>query len=756
MENSLQALNLGSSVFDLLSKGEPVSDRQLAELAEGVKSSPKFQEILEKNTANVLRSLAEHGKTSSSILMRGVTSESLASAVLAASTDNLSPSSKNAAFYVNLCLNLCVRYPQLAGNVANELFGMLATEDESVRGEILLALVMITRQNPLAGEKLVVDYLDSVFSCDPDTIADSTYVLAFRTLETFFAVVPALMKAVYTSEKCKTAVLARVAKLQLEQNASDIQMAELILKTASLSCVDEAARKFNMDHYLELFIAGTKVETHPAVVSLSLLCLVKIWNFSAIELRISLQTILEKVLGSFNDCDVDDLSIEYLVEALAYLSLGASVKKELRANHDLCEKLVLVLETRRNSLQYYGALVVLQNLSQMKEKLIGEDAKTVNFLKEHSLPNKNQVEDDDLTIKSFNESLVQDLKLVETLKALDLKGDSQAQAIFILHNMSNRADRKTERAIVAQGGLTILIKYLVQHSTVKKGSEKTHAVSTSEKALQTRLRALQALAFVCWSVDPKLLISEYDIITVVPFLVELLGPQVNQSTLSTEPTGEDAIGALGNLLNPLDTLYALLALTNVSSSQEENLVASIFRRTFDQHLKDLMIDSSVPDIQKATWELISNLASNSNLLARFFNVANPESMKNLNVLVNLLHSKNADLQVVVGGLLANSVFEGDIVSLALMSDEANILDKLLDIFGSIFLDQAENEPLIARVTAILQVMMEVACEAIPVAYKRILSHKSLQDGLRKGYLTVRNPTSKSCMGDVIGFMKENS
>lgn len=757
MESSLADLKIDDNLLLLMEIGMPITEEQLAAIDEKLEEEENaalFLKIIE--TPHALRALSKHGQIASKTVLKGITLEKLAREILTASKEHLSlaTETKPLEFYLNLCATASLRFPKTASIVTQNFFDLLASDVEVVRETALLALLLASQQKSGEGFQTLANLVNSVL--EQLEISDSAYTLVYTLFEYMFAMFPAQTKEIYMSDKCKQATLARVVQLQLVKNEKDVKLAERILIAASLSCgVDEHARKFNMDNYLEFFIAGTELTSHPTIVSLSLLCLVKIWNFSAIELRISLQSVIEKILATFRNCEVEDKCTGYSVEALAYLSLGALCKKHLRSDEELLEKLLLILETQTSTTQFIAILYIFENLTELKNRATLQDESTVNFLRAYSLPKSNQVEDDNETIKLFNSLVVKNLKLVGTLKALNLKDELQTLAVSVLHNLANNSDRSIELEIVAQGGLTMLLKYLVQNSTIKMGQEKTRALNTKQETLTVRVKALRALAFLCWPVNPKLLISEFDLVTVVPFLVELFGPEVLE--LAKAPAENDASAALSPHLNFLDKLYALLALTNVCSSQEETIVNAVVRRTFDQYLQDLMLDvSEIPDVQKATWELLGNCAGSPSLLAKFFNVENAQSMKNLKVLVNLLHSKNSELQVVVAGFLANSVMEGDVICETLLSEKAQVLDKLLDISGDIYEHQVEDEPLIVRVTAVLQevFMRAVFLMSAQSWWSKIRVHQRFQEGLRKGDLKVQNRLCKACTENLVLLIEQ--
>ncbi|SGZ53490.1 CIC11C00000001336 [Sungouiella intermedia] len=734
MEELFQNLSIDSDVSELIQKGTSLSKSQWQTLEKQLKEKHehlKFLKILQEFPENTLKAVLAHHHASTLIVLL-VDTESCGKSVLESvkQTISISYPPDQLQFYLNICLNVCLRYPALAMIVFPSLMELLASINKTVHNLVVLTLTLICRQNPDESAALVVKFLDSAI-----VLQSCSELLFFAALETFFPIFPSQVKAIYISNKCKDGILEKVSQLPPQPEGADSVLAEQILRAVSLSCIDEETRKFNMEHYLDLFIAGANLLQNKSIVALSLLCLIKLWNFSSIEKKISLQTVLEKTQNLMRSCEVGEEYVHYVIEALSYLSLGASVKQSLRLDEEVSEKLLLVLETEKNSSVIYGALVVFLNLSEIKGKGGSEDASTVNYLKSISLPNKNDIRDDEATIKLFNESLVENHKLVGTLRGLDLKTESIiTQAVQIIFNLSQSSNKSIQRAIVSQGGLTLLLKYLTEHSTIKKGTDRTEAFATSEGALFTRLSSLRALAVICRSVNPKLLISEFDIKTAVPFLVELLGPEVSDYTTSNIST-DDATAALGASISSFDRLCGLLALTNLSSLQEKYLTAIIIRRAFDGHLKDLMIDSSIADIQKAAWELINNLIADPQMLAKFFNTDNAESMKNLDVLVKMLHSRDVDLQIVIAGLLANATLEFGLVLMVILSKK-EIFAKLFEIASNIMQTQASNDDLLIRVCSFLLNIVETA--SLQKQLEGIQNNKSLKAGIKNVVLTTKN------------------
>lgn len=312
-------------------------------------------------------------------------------------------------------------------------------------------------------------------------------------------------------------------------------------------CVDAAARSYNVRFVPQLRLR----KTAPA-----LLALAKMGPLA----RVPLDALLGDAIDAFR-------SDPAMVEALAYLSLQTGARRRLRTEVELLERLVGL----RTGPEAYGALLVLRNLSQTHDHKTDDE------------PND--------AIVAFNETLV----ALGAVRALSPKHPDLVAA-FLLNVSSGR--RSTLRAVVAQGGLVLLLK-------MEKSNE-----------------ALRALANLCRDVDPRVAFSRFSPVVAVPHLLLLL---------DDEP------------------LLALLALTNLLLAQQDDLLKAI-ARSFDRFHPHLL-----GPLLRPAWELVNNCIREPTMLARFFNSDNPDSMKNLDVLVKMLHSRDEQLQVVIAGLLANAM-----------------------------------------------------------------------------------------------------
>jgi hypothetical protein len=256
---------------------------------------------------------------------------------------------------------------------------------------------------------------------------------------------------------------------------------------------------------------------------------------------------------------------------------------------------------------------------------------------------------------------------------------------------------------VKQGSLKLLLHYLIKHSIVDKKSGNT----TPKGDIEVRLLAIRALARICYAINPAVAFNEYDVSSTVPFLIELLGPKVSNYT-GNQGKEEDY---LGDQVTNIDKFESLLALTNISSVDKKDLKRFIIAKVFDDYLDNFILDSDHPQIQKASWELTSNLIAEPTMLVKFFNIDNtPETkqnLKRLQLLISLLDTEDEELQVVLTGLLANATSEFDMIAQVLLRNDA-VREKLVDKLSSIMNHQLENNEILLRVSYIVSSLVYCA------------------------------------------------
>ncbi|KAJ8145627.1 hypothetical protein OY671_001282 [Metschnikowia pulcherrima] len=631
--------------------------------------------------------------------------------------------------HLGLYLSLCVDSRHAKPEVIPSILSYLSL-DATISELAVLILVSMLKSAPEIGSS-IASYLQNLTGDAPE-MSPQSFLTLTKALETFFPIIPKEMTSVYVSQKCKKAFLSRGLSLDPDNSPLDVLTAVQLLEVLSTSCVSEPARKFNSEHYLPLLISGTKTESSQLIKATAFLGIVKLWNFSAIEHQISMESVFTQILSLFGSTDASSAETKALLEALAYLSLGTATKNAIRGNESAVEQLILIMETSHDPSAIYGCLLIFRNLCNVKSDDQDKDTNTLTYLKSMAAE-KESLKNNRENIISFNVDLVTNYKLVGSIAGLkQVNANSESLLTQIIYSLTLKQRTSTHREMVAQGGLNLSLKFLINHSRVLEDST-IAPLSDDEDSIELRVSSLRTLATLCRCTNPTLAFSKYDVKSCVPFLLELLG---SDSTL------------MSSLLGPADKLLSLHALTNISTLPDSNLHSLIISRTFEEHLKNLMIDSSFPNVQQAAWELINNVVANPSMLAKFFNLESFESKRNLEILVKMLHSKNEALQEVIAGLIANATMEYDFVSVSILSHTPALHD-LLRIMAAIFTEQTQNEGLILRVSIFLRNLVAVANETQTDALGLIRKDAALRAGLKAVVISTKSSEIVSVLRDII-------
>lgn len=588
-----------------------------------------------------------------------------------------------------------------SGSAVAALTALLPSQNDEVTHWAKVALVAMAKVAPNTEEN-VVAHLKSLFK-EPADMFPHQYAVLCELLALYSPLYPQSVSAVYTLLSCKDAFLYLGLHLHPELAAEDAAQAVRLLRAVALSCIDEANRKFNTQHFLPLLVAACHDE-QPVIVSHALLCVVKLWSFSAVEKHIPLATVVAKLSALLSDLPPDSEAAEPALEALLYLSLSQSTRKLLRVSEGVLDQMAVWLDTAKDPALLYGLLLVYGNLSLLPAQ---DAASAIRNMAPGGLGNSASESPEE--ILPFNKDLTLSQKVPASIcAAKNQLPRYQAQAITVLHNLVLRQPPPVVRALLAQGALAYVLKFLVSHSKLSPDKLGVDPVSLEATDLETRISALRLLAELVRHTDPRTAFSLYDPKLCVPFLAEILGQTSPGFPKILQRLPEFA--AMLTTFEPWDTLCALAALTNLALLPDQLLHAVIISRTFES-VSTHLIDTAVPEIQKAAWELVSNLILSPTMLAKFFNPDNPASRRQLEVLVNLLHSKDEALQVVIGGLLANATMDYDMVTESIIS-QTSVFKRLLEIACDVLSSQTGNHPLAVRVLTLLYNMSCVRPSAL--------------------------------------------
>ncbi|CAK7897073.1 SWI5-dependent HO expression protein 4 [[Candida] anglica] len=653
---------------------------------------------------------------------------------------------------------------------------------------VLMIIVKNMEFHSQETSEAVEEYFET--SLEIDELKDTTQFLTFaKSLELIFPVLPSIASKFYVQETFHKSVMYQVGKVTtsptpLKSNEKLITLN--ILRLVSSSCVNDGCRTYNAKNYLGVLKSGTKIDAldddnFQRIRTLSTLCVIKIWNFIEAEkvngpgdLAVTVNDMLDTLLAALSLKDMNIL--EESIEGLAYLTLNALARNRLRADETAIEKFFNLLKQQQivevsqeksnikgnkvNTSFTYGLVLILTNLSKFEDKNGSSDHKTKQFLKSFATPDSNtksnQGKESQEEINLFNKSLLSNHKIIDCVSKIkvfkETKSGKDSQnskfthlIISIIYHISRNQDRNVRRELVQQGALNIALEYLISNSTILNGN--TRPMNDNDIEVDIRLFAIRSIARMIVAIDPKLAFKKYDTQTSVPFLVELLGPDISQYGGLNSKKESDTY--LYEKVTNLDKYESLLALTNLTSDVSNvELRRIIINKTFEKYLDNFIIDTDSSSIQRASWELISNLISEPILLAKFFNLEVTENKKRLEMLVRFIDSEDEQLQIVITGLIANATSEFEIVS-HVFAREKQIASSFFQNVSSVLKNQFTNVELIKRVVFSL-VSMAYALSDNNEDLKVMAQNQDLQRGLT---FIISKSKDREVMGAILEILK---
>lgn len=633
---------------------------------------------------------------------------------------------------------------------------------KSIEATVLVLVVRCIQQKQVDARIEISEYLELLFDDLHNDFKLANFLNFVRCLELLFPIEPSVVNAIYTKNDTKELVLKVISSvvengLEYQQNTI---IAESLLHLISSSCTYEACRTFTVEHYLSLIKLGVRMESSSSALHLlSILCLVKLLN----------GTILKKDDSRFEDVKIDDLayrilhyfknsnkdnydeSMEYCIESLAYITLNKQVQSTFRNDVDFITSLLDILKLDKAKIGHdkcsvvlYAVLLTINNLSKLEPPVTNKkpshkymNSQLLNSSNEDDGKNKEE-------IKDFNRDILFNYKLVslarsyiDSMKPLQVN-NSQHMLAAIISQLSFIQDKTIKQEIVKQGGLSFIMEYLGRFSTFDKlKRQRTRPLLSDSQLIGNRIQGLRALARILISVNPALAFSKYDVISSVPFLIELLGRPLSEDSINTN---NESNYYLDEEITVKDKFEVLLAITNLASLENNKpLRRVITSQTFDDFLSHFIYDESIQPLQKASWELICNLISEPEMLAKFFNTEQKASKSRMHLLVKMLDAQDEDLQIVIGSILANATSEYFAINqILLLLEEAR--SDLLDIIPRIMKEQYNNQDLLLRVSFILHSLLFYAKDHDKAFFLSMRDNlkEPLSATLKNGNIEVKN------------------
>ncbi|RLV96102.1 SWI5-dependent HO expression protein 4 [Spathaspora sp. JA1] len=689
---------------------------EITKLSQNTETRKDLYELIIDDSYQFLRSLKRIHDVTGAIITNTLQSASksdkilynLFSCIRSILKDDKEPESR--LYYLGVYSSL-VNHFKIANPQHLSLFLTFASsENDSLQRSILVLIIQNLKFEKEKTSEIVKEYLEVV--SDEAYIDRVSFLNFVIVLEMCFPLVPEVCAGIYSDDKTKQHILNKIEQL----TADDLELMKYVLKLIDSSCLVETCRNITVANYFQFLVQGCQFKSDHIRV-LSSLNIVKLWKFLDTNKKSNdlINTkFLADILVSYLKSHTDEY-IDCCIEGLMYLTLYWEVRKLLRMDVELIENLLdrlqhTSVETKAHHVQsfnfahQYSILTIIANLTKLKDinDVSETERNTANLLKSVSAPTarSESAKEDQNSIKLFNEELLNKYKILDSITKLKtIKGVSSTnalnQVIRIVYHLSSQ-DKSMRVELVKQGAINIVLSFLLGSTKVDHNGATVTSVPDSDNSevIETRVFALRSLARMLIAVDPNLSFKKYDIKTTVPFLKELLGPDISKYTGKNPLTGSESYL---HEMSSLDKFESLLALTNIASSATSELKKYIIAQTFESFLVNFIVEFDDIRIQQAAWELIANMITEPILLAKFFNVQQIENKKRLELVVKLLNSKNVKLQCILAGLLVNAA-EFDMICEVLVTSE---FDHLIDIITEILGDETNEEDLILPISYLL-------------------------------------------------------
>ncbi|GAX67921.1 protein containing a UNC-45/CRO1/SHE4 domain [Saccharomyces cerevisiae] len=517
---------------------------------------------------------------------------------------------------------------------------ILRISEDEVKSMMLIIFAELQSSFQKDFDKAVVDFMSSLIVEAEIDVGNDPLSIIVKTLSELYPSLTTLCSEIFLTNGLSKLFKKRVFEEQ------DLQFTKELLRLLSSACIDETMRTYITENYLQLLERSLNVED---VQIYSALVLVKTWSFTkltCINLKqlseIFINAISRRIMPKIENVNESAVKLEEVpkvemsVEALAYLSLKASVKIMIRSNESFIEILLTMIKSQKMTHCLYGLLVIMANLSTLPEESNGS-SQSINDLKNYA----------------------------------DLKGPGADKV---------GAEKESKEDI-----LLFNEKYILRTELISFLKREMHNLSPNCK--QQVVRVI------------------YNITRSKNFI-----PHAFHKVLT-------------------DNYEALLALTNLASSEtsdgEEVCKHIVSTKVYWSTIENLMLDENVP-LQRSTLELISNMMSHPlTIAAKFFNLENPQSLRNFNILVKLLQLSDVESQRAVAAIFANIA-----TTIPLIAKELLTKKELIENAIQVFADQIDDIELRQRLLMLFFGLFEVIPDnGTNEVYPLLQENQKLKDAL---------------------------
>ncbi|AJU02744.1 She4p [Saccharomyces cerevisiae YJM1400] len=591
---------------------------------------------------------------------------------------------------------------------------ILRISEDEVKSMMLIIFAELQSSFQKDFDKAVVDFMSSLIMEAEIDVGNDPLSIIVKTLSELYPSLTTLCSEIFLTNGLSKLFKKRVFEEQ------DLQFTKELLRLLSSACIDETMRTYITENYLQLLERSLNVED---VQIYSALVLVKTWSFTkltCINLKqlseIFINAISRRIMPKIENVNESAVKLEEVpkvemsVEALAYLSLKASVKIMIRSNESLTEILLTMIKSQKMTHCLYGLLVIMANLSTLPEESNGS-SQSINDLKNYADlkgPGADKVgaeKESKEDILLFNEKYILRTELISFLKREmhNLSPNCKQQVVRVIYNITRSKNFIPQ--CISQGGTTIILEYLANKQDIGE---------------PIRILGCRALTRMLIFTNPGLIFKKYSALNAIPFLFELLP---RSTPVDDNPLHND------EQIKLTDNYEALLALTNLASSEtsdgEEVCKHIVSTKVYWSTIENLMLDENVP-LQRSTLELISNMMSHPlTIAAKFFNLENPQSLRNFNILVKLLQLSDVESQRAVAAIFANIA-----TTIPLIAKELLTKKELIENAIQVFADQIDDIELRQRLLMLFFGLFEVIPDnGTNEVYPLLQENQKLKDAL---------------------------
>lgn len=591
---------------------------------------------------------------------------------------------------------------------------ILRISEDEVKSMMLIIFAELQSSFQKDFDKAVVDFMSSLIVEAEIDVGNDPLSIIVKTLSELYPSLTTLCSEIFLTNGLSKLFKKRVFEEQ------DLQFTKELLRLLSSACIDETMRTYITENYLQLLERSLNVED---VQIYSALVLVKTWSFTkltCINLKqlseIFINAISRRIMPKIENVNESAVKLEEVpkvemsVEALAYLSLKASVKIMIRSNESFTEILLTMIKSQKMTHCLYGLLVIMANLSTLPEESNGS-SQSINDLKNYADlkgPGADKVgaeKESKEDILLFNEKYILRTELISFLKREmhNLSPNCKQQVVRVIYNITRSKNFIPQ--CISQGGTTIILEYLANKQDIGE---------------PIRILGYRALTRMLIFTNPGLIFKKYSALNAIPFLFELLP---RSTPVDDNPLHND------EQIKLTDNYEALLALTNLASSEtsdgEEVCKHIVSTKIYWSTIENLMLDENVP-LQRSTLELISNMMSHPlTIAAKFFNLENPQSLRNFNILVKLLQLSDVESQRAVAAIFANIA-----TTIPLIAKELLTKKELIENAIQVFADQIDDIELRQRLLMLFFGLFEVIPDnGTNEVYPLLQENQKLKDAL---------------------------